>query len=100
MKPSSVLPATRWRGGASEPFSRDLPEETPVALVHDATTTAVMMATPADLEDFAVGFSLTERIVARPDEITAIECVAEGAGSATRRPHRIQSDACRLAVPP
>src|SRR5213596_436563 len=80
VKPSDVLPAARWRGGASEPFSREVPEETPVALVHDATTTAVMMATPADLEDFGIGFSLTERIVARRDEITAVECVAEGSG--------------------
>ena len=42
---------------------RLVPEEVAVALVHDASTTAVMMATPADLEDFAVGFSLTEAVM-------------------------------------
>ena len=60
------------RDGA-RPDTRMLAEETPVALVHDATTTAVMMATPADLEDFAVGFSLTEGIIADASEIRELE---------------------------
>ncbi|WP_293905453.1 formate dehydrogenase accessory sulfurtransferase FdhD [Phenylobacterium sp.] len=71
---------TRWTTSGPETGRRELPEETAVALVHDATTTAVMMATPADLEDFAVGFSLTERLIAAPDEITGLEVVPAADG--------------------
>jgi FdhD protein len=75
MKPSQGVPAARWRGGSAEAFTREIPEETPVALVHDATTTAVMMATPADLADFGLGFSLTEQLIADPSELTGLEVV-------------------------
>jgi len=55
--------------------SREIPEETAVALVHDASTTAVMMATPADLEDLAIGFTLTERLIDGVDAIAGVEAV-------------------------
>ncbi len=54
--------------------TRDLPEEVAVALSYNGSTHAVMMATPADLIDFAYGFSLTEGI-ARPEEIDDIQIV-------------------------
>lgn len=68
------------RNGQLTQGERFVPEETPVAFSYAGSTHAVMMATPADLEDFAVGFSLTEGIIADPDEIEAVEVMAEDKG--------------------
>ena len=62
---------------------RVLPEEVPVALVHNGSTLAVMMATPSDLEDFAWGFALTEG-VAPVDELGTVEVVPHGSGIEAR----------------
>ncbi|CAH0295649.1 Sulfurtransferase FdhD [Massilia sp. Bi118] len=48
-------------------------DEVPVALVYNGISHAVMMATPADLEEFALGFSLSEGIIARPGDCYGIE---------------------------
>ncbi|MBS0410940.1 MAG: formate dehydrogenase accessory sulfurtransferase FdhD [Proteobacteria bacterium] len=81
---AAPAPSVRYRDGAAAPASRLLPEETPVAIVHDAVTYAVMMATPADLEDLAVGFSLTEGVIASPDEIQSLEIVTTDLGVEAR----------------
>jgi FdhD protein len=57
-----------------------VPEETPIALSYGGSTHAVMMATPGDFEDFAVGFSLTEGIIADPAQIETIEAVPDEKG--------------------
>jgi len=66
----------RFRGPAAAITPRDVPEETAVALVHDASTTAVMMATPSDLTEFGLGFSLTEGVIADVSEVRDIDVVA------------------------
>ncbi len=54
---------------------RAIPAEVPVALTYDRATYAVMMASPSDLDDFALGFSLSERIVASASDIREVEIV-------------------------
>ena len=78
--PARPLPRLAWRSGVAESGGREVAEETAVALSYNRLSYAVMMATPADLEDFAVGFSLAERIVAAPGEIEELEVVAVEAG--------------------
>ena len=68
------------RNGMTRAGSRVVPEEVPIAFSYGGSTHAVMMGTPADLEDFAVGFSLTEGIIASMGEIEGITVVEEGAG--------------------
>lgn len=64
-------------------IARNLPEEVPVAITVNGSTQAVMMATPADLEDFVTGFALTEGI-ARPEQIDRIEIIALDQGIEAR----------------
>lgn len=55
------------------PGTRTLANEVPVAVEFDGTPYAVMMLSPADLEDFAVGFALAERIISSPSDIARID---------------------------
>jgi FdhD protein len=87
-----VTPA-RWRGGDLMPSERAIPEETAIAFTYNRFAYAVMMATPADLEDFAIGFSLAEGVVSRRDEIKDIERVP----SATGVEMRLWIDEARIA---
>lgn len=60
-------------GQTSEAIERPVIVEAPVAIEYNGIGYAVMMATPADLEDYAFGFSLSERLIDRHEEILAID---------------------------
>ncbi len=74
--------------------TRAIPLETPVSLSFNGTSHAVMMATPCDLQDFAIGFSLTQRIVGHAEEIESIEIEPVERGIDCRlwiAPHRAEA---------
>lgn len=73
-----------WRGGRTRSTSRLVAEESAIALTYNGSTHAVMMGTPADLEDFGVGFSLTEGIIGRASEIRSIELISNELGVEVR----------------
>ena len=79
---SPSVPASRlaWHNGQVQAGTRVVPDETPVALTYNRATLAVMLATPSDLEDFAVGFSLTEGIIEHPDQIEELSLVEAAGG--------------------
>lgn len=70
---SRRVPETVFRDHARSQGERVVAEESAIALSYGGSTEAVMMATPADLEDFAIGFSLSEGIVESLDEVNGIE---------------------------
>jgi FdhD protein len=70
-----AIPSQVWRSlGVSEGV-RAVPEETALAITYNGGTYAVMMGTPQDLRDFAIGFSLSEGVVRSADEIESLDAV-------------------------
>jgi FdhD protein len=76
---SRKVPEITFRNNILSTAHRIVAEEAAIALSYGGSTEAVMMATPADLEDFAIGFSLSEGIIENLDEVEAIE-IEEASG--------------------
>lgn len=72
------------RGELTKPQVDWLAEEVPIALVYNGISHVVMMATPKNLVDFALGFSLSEGIVSSPQEIYGVDVSHVGNGIEVR----------------
>lgn len=83
-QPAKPVRRLAWHNGVMQEGTRITAEEVPVAIVHDGATYAVMMASPADLEDFAIGFSLTEGVINSPAEVEDLELVETELGWVAR----------------
>lgn len=80
MKSARRFSTQAWRLGRYETASRELAAEAAVAISYNGVSHAVLMATPADLEDLAVGFSLSEGIAASLADIEAVAVLEDARG--------------------
>jgi len=90
------VPRSAWRTTGVTMGDRAIPEESAIALTYNGTTYAVMMASPQDLEDFAIGFTLSERVVDNLEAIEQFEAVETELGIELRMWLK-DVDAARLA---
>jgi FdhD protein len=70
---SALRPVFRIQHGTAQPTEDEVIEEVPVALVYNGISHAVMLASPTDLADFALGFSLAEGILEHPRQLYDLE---------------------------
>ena len=78
--PLSDVNVKRWRDGKLTQAKDNIAEETPIALIYNGVSHAVMLATPQDLEDFALGFSLSEGILQSKSELYDVEIIMQAHG--------------------
>ena len=62
-------PVERWQGSQHSVQQDYIAEEVPVSLIYNGEPHVVMLATPTNLEEFALGFSMTEGIIKTPQEL-------------------------------
>jgi len=77
---TGIYPVLKWNDGHIEDRNDCVAEEVPVAMVYNGISHAVMLATPQDLADFALGFSLSEGILSSPEELYDVEIVPQEKG--------------------
>ena len=79
-EPTATVACSIWRRNGVADGTRIIPEETAIAFTYEGGSYAVMMATPQNLEDFAVGFTVTEGLAASPADIRQLDIVEHAAG--------------------
>ena len=79
-EPTATVACSIWRHHGAADGTRIIPEETAIAFTYEGGSYAVMMATPQNLEDFAIGFSVTEGLAASAADIRQLEIVEHAAG--------------------
>lgn len=70
----------RWQGGVASEREDLIAEEAPVSIVYNEIPHVVMMATPTNLVDFTLGFSMTEGLIRTPDDIRGVACLPHERG--------------------
>jgi len=80
MPVSHQVAVTNWDEQGKQRRDDQVAREVPVALTYNRQSHVVMMATPSELEDFAIGFSLTEGIIRHFEELTGVSVLAREDG--------------------
>ena len=84
MSTSRHVPVANWRLGQPSTGESDrddsIASEVPIALTYNRVSHVVMMATPADLEEFGLGFSLTEGLIASREDLLAVRIIPRERG--------------------
>ena len=79
-EPTIAVDCAIWRRQGAAEGKRIIPDETAVAFTYEGGSYAVMMATPQNLEDFALGFSFTEGLAASPADIRQLDVIEHDTG--------------------
>lgn len=72
---TSEVSVERWQGGVLVSALDHVAEEVPIAMIYNGISHVVMLATPADLTDFALGFSLSEGLLSDKSDLYGVEAI-------------------------